>query len=61
MLTDVALLDAKIAEAEAEVANLETKSSAEERKARERKEDLKRLKRVEMIYVSNGLRVATGR
>lgn len=61
MLTDVALLDAKIAEAEAEVANLETKSSAEERKARERKEDLKRLKRVEMIYVSNGLSVATGR
>jgi multidrug resistance efflux pump len=61
VLTDVALLDAKIAEAEAEVANLEAKSSAEERKARERQEDLKRLKRVEVIYVSKGLSVATGR
>ncbi|KAH0839713.1 hypothetical protein J3R83DRAFT_651 [Lanmaoa asiatica] len=49
-LTDVALLDAKIAEDE--VANVEAKSSAEERKAREKKEDLKRLKRVEVIYSS---------
>lgn len=52
VLTDVALLDAKIAEAEAEVANIEAKSGAEERKAREKREDLKRLKRVEVIYVS---------
>ncbi|KAN0097672.1 protein of unknown function (DUF3402) domain containing protein [Tylopilus felleus] len=46
-LADVALLDAIIAEAEAEMAN-----GAEERKARERREDLKRLKRVEVIYNS---------
>ncbi|KAF8138236.1 hypothetical protein EV363DRAFT_1393697 [Boletus edulis] len=52
VLVDVALLDAKIAEAEAEVANLEAKSSAEERKTREKREDLKRLKRVEVIYSS---------
>ena len=54
LLIDVALLDAKIVEAEAEVANLEAKSGAEERMTRERKEDLKRLKRVEVIYVSKG-------
>jgi len=52
LLIDVALLDAKIAEAEAEVVNLEAKSGAEERMTRERKEDLKRLKRVEVIYSS---------
>ncbi|KAF8559062.1 hypothetical protein OG21DRAFT_1503519 [Imleria badia] len=52
LLTDVALLDAKIAEAEAEVANVEAKLGAEERKAREKREDLKRLKRVEVIYSS---------
>ena len=54
-LADVALLDAIIAEAEAEMAN-----GAEERKARERREDLKRLKRVEVIYVRKSLGVTTG-
>ncbi|KAG6903342.1 hypothetical protein C0995_013095 [Termitomyces sp. Mi166 len=47
-LPDIALLDTKIEEA---VKILETSdSSAEKRKARERKEDLMRLKRVEQIY-----------
>lgn len=46
---DVALLDAKIAEAAAAMANAKTNS--ERRQARERKEDLMRLKRVEQIYV----------
>jgi hypothetical protein len=49
-LVDVALLDAKIAEATAAMAKAETTS--EKRKARERREDLMRLKRVEQIYVS---------
>ena len=48
-LPDVAQLDAKIAEAEEAMAKAET--SAEKRKAKERKEDLMRLKRVETIYV----------
>ena len=48
-LPDVAQLDAKIAEAEEAMAKAET--SAEKRKAKERKEDLMRLKRVEQIYV----------
>lgn len=61
MLIDVALLDAKIAEAESEVASVEVRSNAEERRARERREDLKRLKRVEVIYVRKTLGVATGR
>ncbi len=47
----MALLDAKIAEAEAAMAKAET--TAEKRKAKERKEDLMRLKRVEVIYVSS--------
>lgn len=46
---DVALLDAKIAEATVAMANAKTNS--ERRQARERKEDLMRLKRVEQIYV----------
>ena len=45
----MALIDTKIAEAEAELARAET--SAEKRRAKERKEDLMRLKRVEQIYV----------
>ncbi|KAL4081935.1 hypothetical protein V8B97DRAFT_2020485 [Scleroderma yunnanense] len=49
-LPDVALLDTKIAEAEPTIA--EATSGTLERKARERKEDLMRLKRVEMIYTS---------
>ena len=49
-LTDVALLDAKIAEATAAMMKAETAS--EKRKAKERREDLMRLKRVEQIYVS---------
>ncbi|KIJ70335.1 hypothetical protein HYDPIDRAFT_105043 [Hydnomerulius pinastri MD-312] len=49
-LPDIALLDAKIAEAEAALA--EAPSGTQERKARERKEDLMRLKRVELIYSS---------
>jgi hypothetical protein len=44
------MLDAKIAEAVAAVGN--ATSPAQERKARERKEDFMRLKRVETIYVS---------
>lgn len=43
------LLDAKIAEAEKQIK--EAESPSEKRKARERREDLMRLKRVEMIYV----------
>ncbi|KAI6117629.1 hypothetical protein EV401DRAFT_2057754 [Pisolithus croceorrhizus] len=49
-LPDVALLDNKIAEAEAAIA--EATTSSQERRARERKEDLMRLKRVEVIYSS---------
>jgi hypothetical protein len=48
-LPDVALLDAKISEAV--VAIGDATSSGQERKAKERKEDLMRLKRVEIIYV----------
>jgi hypothetical protein len=44
------MLDTKIAEAAAAVGD--TASPAQERKARERKEDFTRLKRVETIYVS---------
>ncbi|KAG7097243.1 hypothetical protein E1B28_004613 [Marasmius oreades] len=47
-LPDLALLDAKLAEAEVALAKAET--SAEKRKARERREDLMRLKRVEQTY-----------
>lgn len=46
----MALLDAKIAEAEAAMHTLS--SSAEQRKAKERRDDLVRLKRVEQLYVS---------
>ncbi|THH23162.1 hypothetical protein EUX98_g8013 [Antrodiella citrinella] len=49
-LPDIALIDVKIAEAEADMAKAET--TAEKRKAKERKEDLLRLKRVEQIYSS---------
>jgi hypothetical protein len=49
-LPDVALLDAKISEAVVAIAD--ATSSGQERKAKERKEDLMRLKRVEIIYVS---------
>lgn len=49
-LPDVAQLDAMIADAEAAMANAET--SADKRKAKERREDLMRLKRVELIFVS---------
>jgi len=49
-LPDVALLDAKIAEAEHEMAKAE--SSVDKKRAQERKEDLMRLKRIEQIYVS---------
>lgn len=48
-LPDVALLDAKIAEAERAIAEGET--TGEKRRAMERREDLMRLKRVEQIYV----------
>lgn len=48
-LPDIAQLDAKIAEAEEAMAKAET--AAEKRKAKERREDLMRLKRVEQIYV----------
>ena len=48
-LPDIAQLDAKIAEAEEAMANAET--AADKRKAKERREDLMRLKRVEQIYV----------
>ncbi|TFK92199.1 N1221-domain-containing protein [Polyporus arcularius HHB13444] len=47
-LPDVALLDAKIAEAERAIAEGET--TGEKRRAMERREDLMRLKRVEQIY-----------
>ncbi|KAI1795145.1 N1221-domain-containing protein [Ganoderma leucocontextum] len=47
-LPDMAILDAKIAEAERAIAEGET--TAEKRRAMERKEDLMRLKRVEQIY-----------
>ncbi|KAJ3840755.1 hypothetical protein F5878DRAFT_52130 [Lentinula raphanica] len=50
VLPDVALLDAKIAEAVAALEKAET--AYEKRKARERKEDLMRLKRVEQVYSS---------
>lgn len=53
VLPDVALLDQKIAEAEAAM-NSAT-NSGEKRRAKERKEDLMRLKRVETIYVSDQL------
>ena len=43
------LLDAKIAEVEA--ALKKASSNSERRRAKERKEDLMRLKRVELIYV----------
>ena len=43
------LLDAKITEAEAALKKAD--SNAERRRAKERKEDLMRLKRVEQIYV----------
>ncbi|KDQ64661.1 hypothetical protein JAAARDRAFT_234148 [Jaapia argillacea MUCL 33604] len=49
-LADVALLDAEIAESE--LALKQAESSSERRKARERREDLLRLKRVEQIYNS---------
>lgn len=45
----MALLDQKIAEAEEMMAKAET--SADKRKAKERKEDLLRLRRVELLYV----------
>lgn len=48
-LPDMALLDTKIAEAEAAIA--EAPAGPLERKARERRDDLMRLKRVETIYV----------
>ena len=48
-LPDVAALDAMIAAAEEAVAKAE--GSSEKRKAKERKEDLMRLKRVEQLYV----------
>jgi hypothetical protein len=44
------LLDAKIAEAT--VAMTEAETTLEKRKAKEKREDLMRLKRVEQIYVS---------
>lgn len=49
-LPDIALLDAKIAEATKAVE--ETDSPLEKRRAKERREDLMRLKRVEQIYAS---------
>jgi len=55
------LLDAKIAEAEAALKKAD--SNSERRRAKERKEDLMRLKRVEQIYVgfSQPLRWCAGR
>lgn len=44
------MLDAKVAEAEAELAKADT--AAEKRRLQTRKEDLMRLKRIEQIYVS---------
>ena len=49
-LPDIALLDAKISEATTAIKDAE--SAGDKGKARERKEDLMRLKRVEQIYVS---------
>ena len=49
-MPDVAMLDAKIAEAEAELAKADT--TAEKRRLETRKEDLMRMKRIEQIYVS---------
>lgn len=48
-MPDVAILDAKIAEAEKAIAEGET--TGEKRRAMEHREDLMRLKRVEQIYV----------
>jgi hypothetical protein len=48
-LPDIALLDVKIAEA---TAAIKDDAKHDKRLARERKEDLMRLKRVEQIYVS---------
>lgn len=48
-LPDIALLDSKISEAESAMSKAE--SGSDRRKAKERKEDLMRLKRVEQIYV----------
>ena len=58
-LPDVALLDVKIAEAEKAIADGET--TAEKRRAMERREDLMRLKRVEQIYVRAPLSPAPAR
>ena len=52
-MPDVALLDQKIAEAEEMMAKAE--SGADKRKAKERKEDLLRLRRVELLYVRTGI------
>ena len=49
-MPDLALLDTKITEATESIKVAQT--GADKRKARERKEDLMRLKRVEQIYVS---------
>ena len=49
-LPDAALLDQKIDEATKAMEDAQT--NAEKRKAKERKEDLMRLKRAEQIYVS---------
>ena len=49
-LPDAALLDQKIDEAIKAMEDAQT--NAEKRKAKERKEDLMRLKRAEQIYVS---------
>lgn len=48
-LPDLALLDQKIAEA---IAAMKDESGGDKRKAKQRKEDLMRLKRIEQIYVS---------
>lgn len=58
-LPDVAQLDAMIAEAEEAMNKAET--TAEMRKAKERKEDLMRLKRVELIYVGLPFSLSLGR
>ncbi|EIN10791.1 hypothetical protein PUNSTDRAFT_119671 [Punctularia strigosozonata HHB-11173 SS5] len=49
-LPDIALLDAKIAEAESSIHSADT--NADKRRAKERKEDLMRLRRIEQIYSS---------
>jgi len=59
LLPDVALLDAKILEAIQAMKHSE--GSAERRKAKERKEDLMRLKRVEQIYVRSNFIFRTHR